>query len=330
MSAQNVRVSALALSWATGMGFSLSALAHASDVSAALLESGAELDYRQAQQLWAGLEKLSGDPYVGLAAGAQVRIDQMGVVGPAIMHAPNVGAAIEVVARLLSLLIRNADVEHVDTRTFGGLRYRAPEPGTRHGADAIFAAVLSLLRDGSGSRIAPATIELQAAAPLDPDVYVRSFDVRPTWGAPANALLFARADLALKMRGAAPAVSELLVEHAPVLIAKERGATAFDLELERAFLAAHRAGGASLASVAASMKLSARTLQRRLTERGLTFAEWRAELLRRRAEELLADDSRTIEAIADELGYASRASFERAYARWHGRTPAAVRSARKR
>lgn len=61
----------------------------------------------------------------------------------------------------------------------------------------------------------------------------------------------------------------------------------------------------------------------------MTFADRRAEILHRRATHLLLESSAPIEAIAERLGYASRAAFERAFVRWTGgKTPHAVRQTR--
>ncbi|MEQ8887036.1 MAG: helix-turn-helix domain-containing protein, partial [Sandaracinaceae bacterium] len=83
-------------------------------------------------------------------------------------------------------------------------------------------------------------------------------------------------------------------------------------------------GDASVERVARRMGLSARTLQRQLTERGGSFSTERARLLRARAEVMLKGEA-SIEEIAERLGYQSRRAFERAFTRWTGRSPAASR-----
>ena len=115
-----------------------------------------------------------------------------------------------------------------------------------------------------------------------------------------------------------------------LLGALQRGAAhraaAVEDDLERAFWTAHAKGEATLESVADVLGVSARTLQRRLGAMQTTFAVRRAEMLHRRALQLLRESSAPIETIAERLGYASRAAFERAFVRWTGgKTPHAVR-----
>jgi AraC-like DNA-binding protein len=57
-----------------------------------------------------------------------------------------------------------------------------------------------------------------------------------------------------------------------------------------------------------------------------TFAEERARILHQHAEVLLRERTLPIETIATRLGYSNRAAFERAFLRWSGKTPHAVRS----
>ncbi|MCP5201461.1 MAG: AraC family transcriptional regulator ligand-binding domain-containing protein [Gammaproteobacteria bacterium] len=76
----------------------------------------------------------------------------------------------------------------------------------------------------------------------------------------------------------------------------------------------------TLAEAAARLDTSPRTLSRRLTAAGTSYGA-----LLERVRKMLADDmldaSRAVGEVADALGYASVASFDRAYRRWHGRAP---------
>jgi AraC-like DNA-binding protein len=67
--------------------------------------------------------------------------------------------------------------------------------------------------------------------------------------------------------------------------------------------------------------VSARTLQRRLSEEGLTFlgivARARCDVARR----MLDDPARKVIDVALDLGYSDQAHFTRAFVRWTGRAP---------
>ena len=77
--------------------------------------------------------------------------------------------------------------------------------------------------------------------------------------------------------------------------------------------------------VAAKLGLTRRTLQRRLADRGTTFAALVESLLRKNAETLLARTAEPVTDIALKLGYADLAHFTRAFKRWTGMAPSAYR-----
>jgi AraC-like DNA-binding protein len=73
------------------------------------------------------------------------------------------------------------------------------------------------------------------------------------------------------------------------------------------------------------MRMSTRTLQRRLSAGGTTFEQVRRRVFLRWAISLLERSSTPITEIAYELGYSDPAHFARAMTRWTGRSPSAWR-----
>jgi AraC-like DNA-binding protein len=83
----------------------------------------------------------------------------------------------------------------------------------------------------------------------------------------------------------------------------------------------------SLTSLAAALKMSARTLQRRLGEEGVSFQTVVDDVRREQAIEWVGDARRPLGEIAYLLGYAELRPFLRAFKRWTGQTPAQARGA---
>ena len=71
---------------------------------------------------------------------------------------------------------------------------------------------------------------------------------------------------------------------------------------------------------------SVRTLQRRLREQGLTYAQLLEELRHDLAIHLLRDPDRQAAEVSRELGYRDPAIFTRSFRRWTGTTPSEFRS----
>jgi AraC-like DNA-binding protein len=78
-----------------------------------------------------------------------------------------------------------------------------------------------------------------------------------------------------------------------------------------------------LDEVAREFHIDARTLRRWLVEEATSYRELADEVCARRAIELLEAPGGTVRQAAHYLGYASVASFTRAFRRWTGETPAA-------
>jgi AraC-like DNA-binding protein len=72
--------------------------------------------------------------------------------------------------------------------------------------------------------------------------------------------------------------------------------------------------------------MAERTLKRKLAEQGTSYTELLDRQRHTRALELLRTDA-TIEQVADRLGYSDAANFTRAFRRWTGKSPRALRKA---
>jgi AraC-like DNA-binding protein len=81
-------------------------------------------------------------------------------------------------------------------------------------------------------------------------------------------------------------------------------------------------------AVAKVMRLSSRTLQRRLSAEGVTFACLVSRVRYAIAQRMLDDPGRKIIEVALDLGYSDQAHFARAFARWSGLTPRQFRRLR--
>ncbi|NMI03693.1 AraC family transcriptional regulator [Paenibacillus sp. SZ31] len=74
-------------------------------------------------------------------------------------------------------------------------------------------------------------------------------------------------------------------------------------------------------TVAKELRMSDRTLQRRLTEESTNFKQLLTEARREQAREYLADPSLDIKEVAFLVGYEDQNSFYRAFRNWEGDTP---------
>jgi AraC-like DNA-binding protein len=84
-------------------------------------------------------------------------------------------------------------------------------------------------------------------------------------------------------------------------------------------------GVRTLEEVAAQLRLSARTLKRRLAAQGVSYSELLERERCQRAQFLLRSSELPLLEITERLGYSTLPNFARAFRRWTGQTPAAYR-----
>lgn len=312
------RASTVLVSLVLNAGVSAEELSRASGVPIAHLTTGTLIPYDEGMRLWHAAERLTGDPWVGLHAGAAFGVDQLSALGSVFAHAPSLRDALGGLARLLPLVIHGAPIVFDEAK--GELRYSSPgaEP---HGVDCMFAAIVRASRDCTRRKVVLRAVELQASRPSDPSPHQAFFGPRPVWDRPVSVLRFDHADLDAPMRGAEPAIATLLEDRAATLLEATSDRAALERATEAALRAGFARGETSLAAIARALRRSPRTLQRQLGEVGTSFAAIRDRALRERAEVLLEQPTRTVESIALELGFATRAAFARAFRRWTGRAP---------
>lgn len=75
------------------------------------------------------------------------------------------------------------------------------------------------------------------------------------------------------------------------------------------------------ATVAAELKLSERSLRRRLTEEGTSFRDLLQDARKERAQTILSKPGMSLSVAAEQLGYSDTAAFSRAFKEWTGMSP---------
>ncbi|MFB7719191.1 helix-turn-helix domain-containing protein [Nocardia sp. NPDC056100] len=132
-------------------------------------------------------------------------------------------------------------------------------------------------------------------------------------------------DIGALPTGADPRLAAVLSHYAELNLAAARPAPSWNDKLRAAMRQSMVAGELDLNNVARRLAVSARTLQRRLSEEGTT---WRAEVAATRhqhAVDLLRDTELPVQSVAAKVGYQDARALRRAFQRWTGDTPDAFR-----
>jgi AraC-like DNA-binding protein len=212
------------------------------------------------------------------------------------------------------------------------VRYQTAFPdgvGIRCAGEAALAEILNSARLVTRRALSPTSVWFSHAAPEDPAPYHAYFGRRVRFSAPSTELVFARDQLALALPGADSALGDLLRKMAGDALARTDGREDGIPGRVRALLGERLAHGMQTEeAVAHALKMSARTLRRRLADDGTTFRELldstRAELAR----VYMRDRRLPMSEVAFLLGFSEPSAFHRAFKRWTRETPAAYRAGR--
>lgn len=270
--------------------------------------------------LWEDTAHATGDPAVGLRAGAATRYHEI-PLGQHVRGSLTVGSALEaaaaasgryVTSQRLTLTPRGDDV-WVQRRFPDALRR-----GRRQANDFALQLLLDLVRHAAGPAWRPAELRLEGPPPAHAEELAALAARATHFGAAADAVAIPKRILALPLLPAAVA-DPLRVEALP--------SDDFTQSIRQAVRALLELGRLDLQAVAEAAGTSARSLQRHLQHAGLSFSRLVDEARFDNASRLLRDPAIRIVDVAAELGYTDSANFTRAFRRWAGVPPRAFRGA---
>src|SRR5438105_168882 len=269
-----------------------------------------------------GIAEASNDPAFGLKLGTEERVERYDPVKLAALSARSFRDAVERSSRYKQLTcpeeIRLVERGNECAIKFVWLLAHQQEPSLL--VDVCFAWILTLGQRGTGQPLRAKRVEFQRA-PGHREMYEAHFRCPVKFKAAENVLIFSKSDMDL------PFVTynaDLLATVAPQLEAELAEQLAHKSFREQAkgilkqLLAGQRPG---IQDLAREMHLSTRTLQRRLTEQGITFQRLLDEARRELAHHYLLHSPRELNETAYLLGYEDANSFFRAFHHWEGTTP---------
>jgi AraC-like DNA-binding protein len=291
--------------------------------------SPAQSTFSTAEQMafWRTLAEIAPRRDIGLRLGSEKTAEQRNLAELAASHAATVEEALHRIARYKRLVCaervtvaRQGDEASIQ---FRWVHARGPIPHLL--VECVFAAVVKLVHDASGSALVPRRIEL-ARRRADAALLEGHFGCAVAFDEPQDRLVLASEDLTRRFR---PQRGEIYAELLPSLEAALADRTLTFPDEVRDVLRRHMVGDAvTIAQVARDLALTPRTLQRRLSKEGTSYHALLDEVRRDTALRLLDATSLTEGEIAFFLGFEELNSFTRAFRAWEGTTPRRWRTGR--
>lgn len=289
----------------------------------------------QELRLWDEAVRRTGDPDFGLHLAewvARVPEDHFDVLTFAVRSSPTLSAHYRLAGRYMRLIHEGVYLTLEEKGDEGRLVHgHSPEQiGPRHPVEGMLALALLLGRQTVGEDLVPREVRFAHARPEQVSEQERVFRAPVYYGCSRNELVLSRAFLERPQRHA----QEKLLLHMDrqlggLLSGLPQGRRYRDV-VKRRMMDELPEREPAVAVVAAKLRISARSLQRRLHSEGTSFAEILSELRQELSLRYLRDPRISIGEVAFLLGFLDVTAFHRAFKRWTGGTPSEHRRAHVR
>ena len=279
--------------------------------------------------LWRAIDATAATPGIGLRLPGDERVEHYSPSMVAALCSRSLRDAVQRIARFKRMTCPE-EIRLLPTKDEVGVEFvfteaETPEPDIM--VDVCLAWILVIARRGSDGRIAPERLEVRrkTANRAQLEAY---FGCPVRFASPRNALIFRAIDMD---RPFATRNDDLATVLGAQLESELAAATQGDDEdltaqVKRALKRSMTGKRPTVEDVAQDLRLSERTLQRRLAAAGVTFQQLAETARRELARQYLRHTPAEFSEVAYFLGYEDPNSFFRAFHHWEGTTPAEWRS----
>ncbi len=273
-----------------------------------------------------------GDDALGLHAAEHLRPGDLDALEYAAASSATVREAILTTNRCLRLLHDAAELSlEVGASTAAWrVRFPASAPRCPQVAEYVLGILVVLGRRHAGrSMLRGGEARFVHQRPRSVAEHWRILGVEPRFGQAHDALVFPATSLDLPLPRSDPALKGVLERVIDERLGRLPVRDDIGAQVRRLLDAELPGGEPTIEHLAARLRVSSRTLRRRLDELGTSHRDLLADLRRERALEYLDDPSLAIDEAALLLGYSDVTAFHRAFKRWTGMSVSRYRESRR-
>lgn len=267
----------------------------------------------------------SGCEDFGLYIGRSGSIKSFGLLSYISMCCDTMAESIEVLPRYRKLLYDVGDTQLSYNEQ--GLAKVSWQPlsdayiAERYLTDALFSTWISISQLICEAELKPCKVLLSYPQPANTTLLEETYGIPVLFSQNENSLYFKPEDLQQAMKNADRTMYKHLTEQAEKYISSLQSQDDLSLQLRETLTRLLPKGEVSIDTVAEILCMGRRTLQRRLSEQGLSFQKQLQTLRSELAVGYLSDKRLNIVEVALLLGYGDQSTFSNSFKSWYGLSP---------
>jgi len=279
--------------------------------------------------LWELAVARSGKATLGLSKELAATYGKLGVVGYAMMACPTLLVALERLVRYMNVVSNAATFVLTEVRD--GYWFELGHEGgerniPRQRAEFGMLTMLSFCGWITGREFSALGIEFVYPTPADTSTHEAVFGCPIYFGRGANRALLRKSDLALPLLSRDPALAVLHERLVEDELEKLSAGMQISQRVQQVLTMRLSGPEPRREQVAAALKISDRTLQRRLQAEGTTFQQLLDDTRRELAQKYLQRARTPLRDVAELLGFEDQSNLFRACKRWFGESPGRYRA----
>ena len=286
----------------------------------------------EAADYFALLEAIAAleDPDIGfhMRTSGSMRCEEYGAVGLAWKSAPTLRQSfsrMDRYARQYNKIAAFIQEEDGDLIRWTHIAATPPRLGSRLSTEAALGTFISLCREANSPDFAPEGVEFRHE-PIGTTRAVEAYFGCPVrYGADRDALVFTTSQFDAPNTIGDESIWRFFSSHLQEIFPDRQDTDFVDRQVVVEIADVLSNGVPTLPQIADRLNVGSRTLQRRLSARGLTFQELIDEARRRLTRKLLANTRYSLAEVAYLAGFSDQSAFTRAFKRCFGQTPRAYR-----
>jgi AraC-like DNA-binding protein len=333
MDEQQKRLILSMLAYAVQRGISAQQLCKLCNLDLAALKrnEAVAITRKQQEDLWKNASHLCDDPLFGLHFGESLQLSALGVVGEIIKMSGTVGEALTHAAAMTPMVTDLVTMDVGQSKKTFAVHFIPTPLGKQQSDTLMFRQVLDLLMVFTIHELDGLLLEKVkpvSARHTFPAVHIAEYErvlrCAPTRKA-QHALEFDKAYWNEPILTANYELQKVLLDRVNTLSKDAGNAETWQAKIYTYLLQHAYLGILSQEEVAANFNVSARSLQRKLREEGVTYQQLSDSVRKSLAMHYIRSGTYQLKEISGMLGYNELSAFTRAFKRWTGQAPASYR-----